>query len=696
MEKIWYEFRKKYDGEQSTRDAFNLLCIDLLERHFPGKIIESTSQISENISTEKSRVLYQTKYFLEDLSNSRKGQIRKAFNDSIIAHNPKEHPLFAWVLCVPMDFNDDESLWWYNWKAKMTEEYQVNIQLFDGEFIKELLDKYGLFEKWFGSLNNQNNTENIETEKKLSSIIDINDGLFELEDENISDENTNNEDIEFVIERKTEEQITEEEVAEIEKSENISENIELSEVEKQHLEAVNIEQNEISETNSDENEEPETDKLFSFNKLKKQNNKILKSLDSLDENQKSEHEIIFKKNKFPKERFDFETIETEGVSTADLVFKARQFKINELYEKALFVYEKIRERDDIKETANEEVEQGQDLCEKMIIYRNKISEGDIYFAKSDYLNALHSYEVAYFIDDKRKEIIKKYNFAFAEALVESRNYEFAILKYEEALKAEPNNQTLQDKRAFARLMHTGNKVFKKAPASFLNPLVAPFFYFQARNFDKKNADLNFKIKTVRKNLLYTLVAFMLLVVFILLIQTIPPVKREIVMTQANKITSMYEFQMQKGDYYLNNYIEEKVHYLDSAIYSYKNAIRFKPEDSIAPVKVEEAKKLKEEYIKRAQELIFLDSAAYFVSMRDPSEGLRLFKYLFEPYNKSKGKFGYVDEDMNIVVPPIFDFNYKKMLNAGEKFKDGRAFVCLKVNDNDTLYFYIDKSSNRVE
>jgi hypothetical protein len=677
MENIWLLFKEKYEGEQATREAFNLLCLDLLERHFPGKDIVSANQISDKITQEKSWVIYQPKYFLDDLSNSRKGQVRKAFNDSIIVHNPKKHPLFAWVLCVPLIFNEEEGLWWLSWSGKMIEEYQINIQLFDGEFMLELLHKYNLFDKWFG-------LEKVELKGNIETNIpenELNDGLFEFDESDIiSTKYEKNDDIEFVIERKKAEEFTEDEIVVI--SEEVKNPTKIIESEKSD------EKIEIGKGSKE--------KLMSFKKLKNHHKEISAQNNTLDELQKDELESLFKKNKVQKDRFDFEDFETDEFTTPDLVFKARQFKINENYEKALYIYEKITERSDLKEETLDEVKTSIELCEKMIAYRNKIYEGDFYFVKKDYLTALQSYEVAFQIDNTRKEIIKKYNFTFAEALIEQKIYKLALDKYDEALKAEPNSKLLQDKRAFAQLMFTGNKVFKKAPASYLNPLLAPWFYRQAWKIDSSNLDLNLKLKKARTNSIYTLISLIGISIIVVLILSIPPIKKEIILADASKAMSMYDYQMQSGDFYLNNYTEEKVHYIDSAIYSYQNAIKYKPHDSLAPSKLETSKTIKAEYITRVQELILLDSAAYFVSMRDPSEGLRLFKYLFEPYNKSKGKFGYVDEEMNVVIPPVFDFNYKNMYNSGERFQDGKAYVCLEISPGDTLYFYIDKNSNRVE
>jgi hypothetical protein len=102
------------------------------------------------------------------------------------------------------------------------------------------------------------------------------------------------------------------------------------------------------------------------------------------------------------------------------------------------------------------------------------------------------------------------------------------------------------------------------------------------------------------------------------------------------------------------------------------------------------------YIKQIQENIDRDSATYFLSLRKPTEGLRLFKYKYDPSDTSKRKFGFVDTLGNIVIPPFFDFNYKTMDEQGETFFNGRAKACLEIAPERFIYFYIDQRGNKIE
>jgi len=782
MRKNWEEFKQKYENEQFAREAFTTLCMELFEIHFQGKIIESVSQTASNFSKDKSKVIYLVKFFLEDLSSSRKGQIRKAFNDTLIAYEKNTNQIFSWTLCIPMVFNEDELIWFVNWKTKMLEQNQINIQLFDGEFIIEILKKYNLYEKWFENkkenfielptnffeLDNEKDIT-IENNSEINQIFDINSEDIEfwiehnkLENENkieeIDEDNIEHKKLEKIIfneiietktlnetdkfdkdDKKIElnnnllnienevidsdiEIVNKNEILELElldkdeknDSDFIIENknkepeiINLPQHELENNSKQNREKNEITNYEKSENNETDSSKnqdfidegkieFTAFKKLKQQYNKITERHSDFSETQKLEFYNIFKQNKINIDRFEFKGDELDNYTTADLVYKARHFKVNENYEKALFVYEKILERNDFKIEVVEEIVAGKEISEKMILYRNYITDGDYYYSKNDKINALLAYENAFKLDNSLKEIIKKYNFTYAEALVEQNIYGLALQKYDAALKAEPNNKEIQKRREFARLMFLGTKVFTKKPASFLNPIIAPYYFNKAKEYDNSNSHLNFKLNKIKKNITYSIAIIAAVFLGLFLIMQIPSVPENVIFKDSKKIITMYDFLMDKGDFYRQNFTEQKPHYYDSAMIAYKNAIRYKPEDSLAASYFAESRQKKSDYITKAQQLIKLDSASYFISMRKPSEGLRLFKYLLNANDKSTGKFGYVDENMNIIVPPIFDFNFKKMDDIGERFKDGKALVCLIIAPGDTAYFYIDKFCNRVK
>ncbi len=684
MKNIWQQFRERCENEPIARDKFTGLSLEILQYHYPTKTIETDNLITNANKDAKSKVLCFSKYFTDELSNSRKGQIRKAFNETIENYKKNKKQIFAWTLFMPITLNENQTEWFCNWKDKMFEAHQIEIHLFDAEFIVTLLKKYNLYDKWItdNSLSTNNN-KNTFVENNNNEIINQENILLMKEQDitNISDNNNISENAELLIENQIVENTDE-------KSENVI--IENADVKSETLIVENAEvktENQIKESLKGES---------TFQKLKTQYKDVNTTALSLSSTEQPVFDTMFKKNKIELSRFDFNIEEIRNYSTADLVYKARHFKVNENYEKALYVYEKIMERGDYKIEVVEEIVAGKEFCEKMISYRNYITEGDLLFAKNDKIKAMLAYEAAFKIDNTRREIMKKYNYVFAEALVEQNIFAEAIAKYDEAIKAEPNDKNMRRRREFARLMSTADKAFKKKPLTLLNPVVAPYYYYKAKQIEANNTFLNQKIKEFTKKGSYIAIGLAMIILILVILSNISFIPEKIIKVPTTKIVTMYDFYMKKGNRYRNNINKEKPHYYDSAMIAYKKAIRFKPEDSIAAAYFYEMRKAKSEYITRAQELIRLDSSAYFISMRKPSEGLRLFKYLFTAHDKSTGKFGYVDENMNIIVPPIFDFNHEKMLEAGERFEDGKALVCLKVAPGDTVYFYIDKFCNMVK
>jgi hypothetical protein len=157
---------------------------------------------------------------------------------------------------------------------------------------------------------------------------------------------------------------------------------------------------------------------------------------------------------------------------------------------------------------------------------------------------------------------------------------------------------------------------------------------------------------------------------------------------------LYDAALNAGDHYMQRYKiygNLRVHVLDSAVMAYKRAMMYNPLGRSAVVKYNRAKRLWSSYLNLVQRLIRKYPKKYFVAMRPYSEGLRFFKFLFRPGDKSVGKYGYVDRHMNVVIPPIFDFDYYHRIKPGwEDFHNGKAVACLVINVGDTAYFQINR------
>ena len=146
---------------------------------------------------------------------------------------------------------------------------------------------------------------------------------------------------------------------------------------------------------------------------------------------------------------------------------------------------------------------------------------------------------------------------------------------------------------------------------------------------------------------------------------------------------------------MKNVSSKNIHLIDSAIIAYNKALKLNSNNKDANIKLKNAQNYKKKYIQTAQKNILSQKDKYFVSLRRESEGLQLFKYIYDQ-NNNLGKYGYVDASMKIVIPPIYDFDYNTMYNGSENFHLGKALVCLRLSNNDTIFMNINKNNKVVE
>lgn len=83
MKKDWTVFQEIKKGKHTARNAFNELCNELLNKHYPTKKLIQTPDFTGKEDVDKQIILYQAKFFIDNLTNSRKGQIRQSFKETI-------------------------------------------------------------------------------------------------------------------------------------------------------------------------------------------------------------------------------------------------------------------------------------------------------------------------------------------------------------------------------------------------------------------------------------------------------------------------------------------------------------------------------------------------------------------------------------------------------------------------------------
>ncbi len=700
MKNFWNKYIEANNGNHLAKDSFEELSKKLCEKHFPNKDIVSTYDI-EKFSPKKLTVVFFSRLFTDEFTDSRKGQVRKSFQKFLKYKKEKNIKTYKWVLTLSYTLTNEENIWWYTWSSKMYKEHGISIELIDSQKIIELSKKYELYDEWFNFDKEQNKqitekqnitseSEKTEEKEKYQDVaIETENGIvYELLPEK-KEKLEKEEKIE-----KTENKLLEETKEEAENSQKVEDIIEEVVEEKK------------SEENTDKEIEPAKKILFRFKYdfLKNEYKRIKELADKFSKEELKELSD-FNSNEDWKTIFNQkEDLET---STIKLFYKAKSYEVRNKYIQAVFVYEHILKLENYKEVLKfklEETYKSLKKCQDCVFAIIEELEGDVYLLRKNKIKAIEHYQKAMKYDDKEEIYAKKYYETLGDTQIENDLPEEAFKSYEKAIdNSSDKDETLELKYQNAKFLANGKKYFKSSPLSLLNVFISPFAYMNANKIinDEKTTK---KLNTSSKKFFYTLAAILLLFVFIYWAFAFNKgaskdknnIYQVATLTEYEIPASPEHIAIAKGDIIMNNITLEKIHLIDTAIATYNRALEYNPKSEIAYEHLNIAYNFKKEYLSKAQANILLDSASYFVSMRRSSEGLRLFKYLFKADDKSSGKYGYVDENMRIVIPPFYDFNYKKMYSGKENFVDGLALVCLVLSQGDTVYYKINNKNKIIK
>lgn len=655
MNTNWEKFISLHDGAFMARETFDNFCYDILNMHFPGREIVSTNEI-EKVHEDDLNVLFYSKFFFDELSNSRKGQIRKAFKQFIDYRNKNHFKVYAWVMCASYTLEEEEMKWWLSWKNKVSQKYSLNIQFFDGDYCIQLAKKYNLFDKWFKEIE-------IEEEPEIIIKNGENENSFELITSEILTEDS------IINQENKTEEVDEKEVEETESKEN--ENLAFAQ-------KIQI-----------------TPKYEFF---KQEYIRILELAKNFTKEQQAE---LTKINSQDKPLDFFTNIDIQQLEILNLFYKAKSTQVRNKYIEALFYFETIVAKKDYLSLLKHKISDiplAIKKCqEKTESFLSEL-EGDIYSIKNESQKALICYEKSHKKDKGNKVVSIKYFRTSGDNFTSQEKYEKAYNSYNEALKIADDKEILILKK-YSKTMSKGDLFFKNKIMKPINILISPFVYWHAHSLIPTEIS-KAKLKKSSK-LFYIELSFIIIIIFSLFIftkiitinkNTLPIVRIQ----KENNITlapqNIDDIAIFGGDEYMKKVSIGNIYLIDSAINYYRRALKFDNKNEIAYNKLQRAQKYRTDYIQTAQVRILSQKEKYFISMRRVSEGLQLFKYVYNLDNKKLGKYGYVDTMMNIVIPPIYDFDYNKMYKGTENFSSGIALVCLKLSNNDTIFLDIDKKN----
>jgi len=138
------DFKRLIDfyGEAGARFAFEDMCADLLAEEYPG-ILQIRPNPGDNgidcirfDPSDGKAIVYQCKYFPNDIEKSQKEQIRGSYK--AVCKSLGEF-LKQWFLILPRNMDNNELNWFQKWKAKQD---GIDINLFGEPQLRSLLAKH--------------------------------------------------------------------------------------------------------------------------------------------------------------------------------------------------------------------------------------------------------------------------------------------------------------------------------------------------------------------------------------------------------------------------------------------------------------------------------------------------------------------------------------------------------------------------
>lgn len=792
MEFNWDDFKSKYSNEQEARQGFAQLCETIMQRQYPDFIVKNSDTIKEYDKTEdksldRKCIIYLPKYFLDGVSNSRKGQIRKALNDNL--PYMKANKIEQWFLLMPLKFSPEESNWWENWSLRIKQENAITPTAILSDDIVELVAKHGIDFKGLEKIAEQRaadepvdfvfddeTPEATATDPIAETVVEhIVEPTVETVETIINEDNDTKTTTTTTTKTTTVTTVTTTEPAAPTPAPAAPEPepvvVEAPKPDTKLLAAANAAAHQIVATASPEdgnrtiaititdNDKKTADKKTADDKksassaapeessTKKVREPNLNQLKMTYNFKQKFEELEAQKLALPKDgdnngqrgifdrRRDLSNVKNylndfvfgdlSNFKGKELVKKAQIYVTNEQYSRGLYIYEYAYAKKLVEKDIMDDYKKGVAEAEFKLNYKYHMIDGDLKFAKGDYINAHDAYERAVNTKEAFAEKIKgsmsyslesdtyspsirdneaetKLLEAKAEALLHINEYQEAVDNFKLATDEDPDNKELANRYKLAQKLLKWDNLYNNKWIGWLSPLWAPVHYLFVVNKHKDIQDLKI-YKTIRRRSWIGLIIWLLIIG---LIAALYFMKGHIgfvssgtddgAQTSAQAPTTPLDLCLYKGDRYMEMLSPATPHYIDSAIYAYHRALRYDNTDTIAKPRYNKAMIKKNEMVTEIQRNIREDSATYFLSMRRPTEGLRLFKYKYDPSDTSKRKFGFVDTLGNIVIPPFFDFNYMKMNGQGETFYNGRAKVCLVVAPGDTAYFYIDKRGNKID
>lgn len=142
--------------KEGARDKFEEICYEVYSNKYPDddvhrvRVTQGDGGIDVYIDQQSGDyTIVQCKYFLNEIGDSQKKQIRDSFG---VAMKNYEDELTEWILCVPLTLSEKEHEWWKKWKKKNEKEFSISIRLHDSSKLMRLMKKHNFYDEYFNTV----------------------------------------------------------------------------------------------------------------------------------------------------------------------------------------------------------------------------------------------------------------------------------------------------------------------------------------------------------------------------------------------------------------------------------------------------------------------------------------------------------------------------------------------------------------
>ncbi|EIV93521.1 serine/threonine protein kinase [Frankia sp. QA3] len=133
-------------SEAGARDDFEQMIAQLVDALHPGARQISANPGDAGIdvflgSLDDRIIVWQAKYFLPQIRESHRAQIRDSFRSAVRNAREYGYRIDRWILCVPGSMDHPTAMWWDRWRREQQAATSIRIELWDENGLRTRLGR---------------------------------------------------------------------------------------------------------------------------------------------------------------------------------------------------------------------------------------------------------------------------------------------------------------------------------------------------------------------------------------------------------------------------------------------------------------------------------------------------------------------------------------------------------------------------